>query len=145
MSNDASKDEILSSEEIEALVERASEPGFDDGEFKAHDFSGGQLLSMSRWTEFSQLIEKQAEALQAVLSSEFGVQITVEAQARKFEIADGLLMEFPQTILASTTEPFGAELHFLLPGNLLTELVNHYLGGSQTVPTMPKAPPLSSG
>ena len=42
MSNDASKDEILSSEEIEALVERAGESGFDDGEFRAHDFSGGQ-------------------------------------------------------------------------------------------------------
>ena len=121
MSNDASKDEILSSEEIEALVERASESGFDDGEFKAHDFSGGQSLSMSRWTEFSQLIEKHAEALQAVLSSEFGVQITVEAQARKFEIANGLLMEFPGRLcLASTpTEPFGAELHFSITWKLI--------------------------
>ena len=44
MSSDASKDEILSSEEIEALVERANEPGFDDGEFRAHDFSGGQVF-----------------------------------------------------------------------------------------------------
>ena len=141
MSNDASKDEILSSEEIEALVEHASEPGFDDGEFKAHDFSGGQSLSMSKWTELSQLVEKQADALQTVLSSEFGVQITVEVQARKFGVADGLLVEFPSRLcLASTpTEPFGAELHFLLPGDLLTELVNHYFGGgSQSVPTMPK-------
>ena len=71
MSNDASKDEILSSEEIEALVERAGESGFDDGEFRAHDFSGGQSLSMSKWTGLNQLVEKHAEAMQGILSSEF--------------------------------------------------------------------------
>ena len=37
-------------------------------------------------------------------------------------------MEFPERLcLVSTpTEPFDAELHLLLPGELLTELVNHY-------------------
>lgn len=141
MSNDASKEEILSSEEIEALVERASEQGFDDGEFRAHDFSGGQSLSMSKWTELSQLVEKHAEALQGILSSEFGVQVAVEAQKRTFGVTDKLLMEFPQRLcLVSTpTDPFRAELHLLLPGELLTELVNHYFGGgSLSSPTMPK-------
>ena len=30
MSDETAKDEVLTSEEIEALVERANEPGFDD-------------------------------------------------------------------------------------------------------------------
>ena len=83
MSNDASKEEILSSEEIEALVERAGESGFDDGEFRAHDFSGGQSLSMSKWTGLNQLVEKHAEAMQGILSSEFGVQIAVEQKKER--------------------------------------------------------------
>ena len=29
------------------------------------------------------------------------------------------------------TEPFGVELHLLLPGELLTELVNYYFGEAQ--------------
>ena len=65
MSDDTAKDEVLTSEEIEALVERASEPGFDDGEFRAHDFSAGQSLSMSKWTELRLLLDKHAEALTA--------------------------------------------------------------------------------
>ena len=63
MSDETVKDEVLTSEEIEALVERANEPGFDDGEFRAHDFSGGQSLSMSKWTELRLLLDKHAEAL----------------------------------------------------------------------------------
>ena len=141
MSNDVSKDEILSSEEIEALVEHANAPGFDDGEFRAHDFSGGQSLSMSKWTELSHLVEKHAEALQSILSSEFGVHIGVEAQQRTFGVSEELLMEFPERLcLVSTpTEPFEAEIHLLLPGDLLTELVNHYFGGgSIPAPKMSK-------
>ena len=141
MSSDASKEEILSSEEIEALVERAGVAGFDDGEFRAHDFSGGQSLSMSKWTELSQLVEKHAEALQSLLSSEFGVPIAIAAQERVFGVTDKLLMEFPERLcLVSTpTEPFGVELHLLLPGELLTELVNYYFGGgSLPAPRMPK-------
>jgi len=141
MSSDASKDEILSSEEIEALVERASEPGFDDGEFRAHDFSGGQALSMSKWTELSQLVEKHAEALQGMLSSEFGVPVTVESRKRTFGVTDTLLIEFPERLclISTPTEPFQSEVHLLLPGELLTELVNHYFGGgSLPAPSMPK-------
>ena len=141
MSTDASKEEILSSEEIEALVERANKPGFDDGEFRAHDFSGGQSLSISKWTELSQLVEKHAEALQGILSSEFGVPVTVEARERAFGVTDTLLMEFPERLclISTPTEPFQRELHLLLPGELLTELVNHYFGGgSLPAPIMPK-------
>ena len=141
MSNDASKEEILSSEEIEALVEHAGETGFDDGEFRAHDFSGGQSLSMSKWTELSQLVDKHAEALQGMLTSEFGVPVAVEAQERSFSTTDKLLVEFPERLclISTPTEPFQVELHLLVPGDLLTELVNHYFGGgSLAAPAMHK-------
>jgi flagellar motor switch protein FliM len=140
MSNDTAKDEVLTSEEIEALVERASEPGFDDGEFRAHDFSGGPSLSMSKWTELRLLLDKHAEALKAVLTSEFGVQITVDVKTIEFGAAGELLVEFPQRLclISTPTEPFDTELHLLLPGELLTTLVNHYFGGgSQPAPMMP--------
>ena len=48
MSDSKSKEEVLSAEEIDALVERASEPGFDDGEFRTHDFSGGETVAMTK-------------------------------------------------------------------------------------------------
>ena len=140
MSDDTAKDEVLTSEEIEALVERASEPGFDDGEFRAHDFSAGQSLSMSKWTELRLLLDKHAEALTGLLSSEFGVQITVGVRGIEFGTAGELIMEFPERLclISTPTEPFDTELHFLLPGELLTTLVNHYFGGgSLPAPIMP--------
>ena len=140
MSDDTAKDEVLTSEEIEALVERASEPGFDDGEFRAHDFSAGQSLSMSKWTELRLLLDKHAEALTGLLSSEFGVQITVGVRGIEFGTAGELIMEFPERLclISTPTEPFDTELHFLLPGELLTTLVNHYFGGgSLPAPMMP--------
>ena len=100
MSDDTAKDEVLTSEEIEALVERASEPGFDDGEFRAHDFSAGQSLSMSKWTELRLLLDKHAEALTGLLSSEFGVQITVGVRGIEFGTAGELIMEFPNACVS---------------------------------------------
>ena len=131
MSDETAKDEVLTSEEIEALVERAREPGFDDGEFRAHDFSGGQSLSMSKWTELRVLLDKHAEALKGILTSEFGVQITVDVKTIEFGAAGELLMEFPERLclISTPTEPFDAEFHLLLPGELLTTLVNYYFGG----------------
>lgn len=140
MSDDTAKDEVLTSEEIEALVERANESGFDDGEFRAHDFSAGQSLSMSKWTELRLLLDKHAEALTGLLSSEFGVQITVGVRGIEFGTAGELIMEFPERLclISTPTEPFDTELHFLLPGELLTTLVNHYFGGgSLPAPMMP--------
>jgi flagellar motor switch protein FliM len=49
-------------------------------------------------------------------------------------------MEFPERLclISTPTEPFDAELHLLLPGELLTTLVNHYFGGgSLPAPMMP--------
>ena len=41
-------------------------------------------------------------------------------------------------LISSPTEPFDTELHLLLPGELLTTLVNHYFGGgSLPAPMMP--------
>jgi flagellar motor switch protein FliM len=140
MSDETAKDEVLTSEEIEALVERANEPGFDDGEFRAHDFSVGPSLSMSKWTELRLLLDKHAEALKAVFTSEYGVQITVDVKTIEFGAAGELLMEFPERLclISSPTEPFDTELHLLLPGELLTTLVNHYFGGgSLPAPMMP--------
>ena len=140
MSDETAKDEVLTSEEIEALVERAREPGFDDGEFRAHDFSGGQSLSMSKWTELRVLLDKHAEALKGILTSEFGVQITVDVKTIEFGAAGELLMEFPERLclISTPTDPFDAEFHLLLPGELLTTLVNYYFGGgSLPAPTMP--------
>ena len=72
MSDETVKEEVLTPEEIEALVERAREPGFDDGEFRAHDFSGGQSLSMSKWTELRLLLDKHAEAVKGVRHPSMG-------------------------------------------------------------------------
>ena len=140
MSDETAKEEVLTSEEIEALVEHAREPGFDDGEFRAHDFSGGQSLSMSKWTELRLLLDKHAEALKGIFSSEYGVPITIDVQKIEFGTAGELLMEFPERLclISTPTEPFDAELHLLLPGELLTTLVNHYFGGgSLPAPIMP--------
>ena len=140
MSDETVKEEVLTPEEVEALVERAREPGFDDGEFRAHDFSGGQSLSMSKWTELRLLLDKHAEAVKGVLTSEYGVQISVDVKTIEFGVAGELLMEFPERLclISTPTEPFDSELHLLLPGELLTTLVNHYFGGgSLPTPTMP--------
>jgi flagellar motor switch protein FliM len=140
MSDETVKEEVLTSQEIEALVERAREPGFDDGEFRAHDFSGGQSLSMSKWTELRLLLDKHADALTGVLTSEYGVQISVDVKTIEFGVAGELLIEFPERLclISTPTEPFDSELHLLLPGELLTTLVNHYFGGgSLPSPIMP--------
>ena len=140
MSDETVKEEVLTSQEIEALVERAREPGFDDGEFRAHDFSGGQSLSMSKWTELRLLLDEHADALTGVLTSEYGVQISVDVKTIEFGVAGELLIEFPERLclISTPTEPFDSELHLLLPGELLTTLVNHYFGGgSLPAPIMP--------
>ena len=70
---------------------------------------------MSKWSELSQLIEKHAEALQDILSSEFGVPVAVEAKESSFGETDKLLIEFPQRLclISTPTEPFEDELHLL--------------------------------
>ena len=79
MSDKSAKNEMLSDQEIDALVNQTNEANFDDGEFRIHDFSGRQTLSMAKWTEFSALNLKHAEALQAALTSDYSVSVDVQA------------------------------------------------------------------
>ena len=68
------------------------------------------------------------------------MQITVGVRGIEFGTAGELIMEFPERLclISTPTEPFDTELHFLLPGELLTTLVNHYFGGgSLPAPMMP--------
>ena len=41
MAEESDNEPVLTDEEIEALVEHAEDGGFDDGEFRIHDFSAG--------------------------------------------------------------------------------------------------------
>ena len=49
MAEESDNDPVLTDEEIEALVEHAEDGAFDDGEFRAHDFSAGESLTLSKW------------------------------------------------------------------------------------------------
>ena len=131
MSDKSAKNEMLSDQEIDALVNQTNEANFDDGEFRIHDFSGRQSLSMAKWTEFSALNLKHAEALQAALTSDYSVSIDVQAVSEEYDTAANLMASFPKRmcLVSTPTEPFGADAHLLLPGALLTSLVNLYFGG----------------
>lgn len=140
MSNSSRQDEsVLSGEELEALSAETSSSVPEDGEFRLHDFGGGQSLSISRWSILDSLIEKHAESLGAVLSSEFDCEIKVSSHLKRFGLARDLLMEFPDRlcVVSSPIEPFEDESHLMMPGSLLTALVNIYFGGgSESIPTM---------
>ena len=55
MVEESDNEPVLTDEEIEALVEHAQEGGFDDGEFRIHDFSAGESLTISKWSELEGL------------------------------------------------------------------------------------------
>ena len=133
MSTETSTDTALSSDEIDALVEHAESSDFDDGQYRTHDFSGGQSLTLSKWTELNGLCEKQAEALQSLLTSEFGTPVEITAQAKRFRLAGDLIAASPARLclVSSLIKPFEHETHLLLAGDLLTALVNQYFGGGQ--------------
>ena len=139
MSDTGSKEDVLSTEEIDALVERTQTQEFDDGEFRIHDFAGGPRLAMAKWSELTILVEKQAEALTSTLSSEYGLKISVDMGSLSYGVARDLHAALPERLCLVSTlaEPFDSEMHLLLPGGLLTTLVNHYFGGnSLPVPQM---------
>ncbi|NCF76923.1 MAG: flagellar motor switch protein FliM [Proteobacteria bacterium] len=139
MSDTGSKEDVLSTEEIDALVERTQTPEFDDGESRTHDFAGGPRLAMAKCSELTILTEKQAEALTTTLSSEYGLKISVDVGSLSYGVARDLHAALPERLCLVSTlaEPFDSEMHLLLPGSLLTTLVNHYFGGnSLPVPQM---------
>ena len=136
MAEESDNEPVLTDEEIEALVEHAQEGGFDDGEFRIHDFSAGESLTLSKWSELEGLHRSHAEALGKALSAAFDLEISVEAQASAYAIARDLLIGFPQRICLVSTHigPFEEESHLLISGDTLSFLVNQYFGGSSVTP-----------
>lgn len=136
MAEESDNEPVLTDEEIEALVEHAQEGGFDDGEFRIHDFSAGESLTLSKWSELEGLHRNHAEALGKALSAAFDLEISVEAQASSYAIARDLLIGFPQRICLVSTHigPFEEESHLLISGETLSFLVNQYFGGASVTP-----------
>ena len=136
MAEETDNDAILTDEEIEALVEHAEDGGFDDGEFRIHDFSAGESLTISKWVELDALHRNHAEALEKALAASFDLDVSVEARPSSYAIARDLLTSFPQRLCLVSTGigPFSDESHFLLTGDTLTFLVNHYFGGGSVAP-----------
>lgn len=125
---------ILTDEEIEALVDHAvTSSGFDDGEFRSHDFGAGEALTLSKWTELDGLLRAHAEALEAVLDYNFGLEAKIEPFAPLFAPVKDLVPAMPErlTLISLEINPIAGESHLELPGSLLSFLVNHYFGGSQ--------------
>jgi flagellar motor switch protein FliM len=136
VAEESDNEPVLTDEEIEALVEHAQEGGFDDGEFRIHDFSAGESLTLSKWSELEGLHRNHAEALGKALSAAFDLEISVEAQASSYAIARDLLIGFPQRICLVSTHigPFEEESHLLISGETLSFLVNQYFGGASVTP-----------
>ena len=136
MAEESDNEPVLTDEEIEALVEHAQEGGFDDGEFRIHDFSAGESLTLSKRSELERLHRNHAEALGKALSAAFDLEISVEAQASSYAIARDLLIGFPQRICLVSTHigPFEEESHLLISGETLSFLVNQYFGGASVTP-----------
>ena len=136
MVEESDNEPVLTDEEIEALVEHAQEGGFDDGEFRIHDFSAGESLTLSKWSELEGLHRNHAEALGKALSAAFDLDISVEAQASSYAVARDLLIGFPQRMCLVSTSigPFEEESHLLISGETLSFLVNQYFGGGSVTP-----------
>ena len=136
MVEESDNEPVLTDEEIEALVEHAQEGGFDDGEFRIHDFSAGESLTLSKWSELEGLHRNHAEALSKALSVAFDLDISVEAQASSYAVARDLLIGFPQRMCLVSTPigPFEEESHLLVSGETLSFLVNQYFGGGSVTP-----------
>lgn len=136
MSDESDNDPILTDEEIEALVEHAEDGGFDDGEFRIHDFGAGESLTLSKWVELEGLHRNHAEALQKAVASAFDIELSVEAQPSTYAVAGDLLTGFPNRLCLVSTRigPFEDECHLLISGESLTFLVNQYFGGASVTP-----------
>lgn len=128
---------ILTDEEIDALVEHATEStGYDDGQFRSHDFGAGEALTLARWTELDALLRGHAEALEAAIQHSFGIAAVVEPFAPLYALAKDLLLSMPERICMVSVDigPFDGESHLVMGGNTLTYLVNQYFGGGGVAP-----------
>lgn len=136
MAEESQKEAVLTDQEIEALVEHAEDSGFDDGEFRTHDFSVGESLALSKWVELDGLNNNHAEALQRVFTTLFDIELTIEAHSSTYCNAKDLLAVFPHRLCLVSTKigPFDEECHLVVPGETLTFLVNQYFGGASVTP-----------
>ena len=103
MSEETDNDAILTDEEIEALVEHAEDGGFDDGQFRIHDFSAGESLTLSKWVELEGLHRNHAEALQKALAAAFDLELNIEPQPSTYATAEDLLTGFPHRLCLVST------------------------------------------
>ena len=136
MVEESDNESVLTDEEIEALVEHAQEGGFDDGEFRTHDFSAGESLTLSKWSELEALHRNHAEALAKALSTVFDFEVAIEPLPSSYRLAKDLRIGFPQCMCLVSTHigPFDEESHLVIPGETLSFLVNHYFGGASVTP-----------
>ena len=136
MAEDSDNEPTLTDEEIEALVEHAQDGGFDDGEFRIHDFGAGESLTLSKWSELDGLHRNHAEALEKTFSSAFDLEFSVEPQPSSFASAKDLHTSFPQRLclISAQIGPFEDESHLVIPGDTLSFLVNQYFGGGSVSP-----------
>jgi len=114
VAEESDNDPVLTDEEIEALVEHAEDGAFDDGEFRAHDFSAGESLTLSKWSELEGLHRSHADVLGKSLSSTFDIDLTAEAKPSRFVSARELLTSFPQRLclVSASIGPFSGESIF---------------------------------
>tara|TARA_B110000503_G_scaffold129689_1_gene202175 strand:+ start:510 stop:1484 length:975 start_codon:yes stop_codon:yes gene_type:complete len=132
---------VLTDEEINALVEHATEvAGYDDGQFRSHDFNAGEALTLARWTELDALLRAHAEALEAALRHTFSIEVAVEPFAPLYAVAKNLMLSMPEPLCLVSTDigPFAGESHLVLSGKTLSYLVNQYFGGGGVEPPKPK-------
>lgn len=130
----AGDDPVLTEEEIDALVEASSKAptaGYDDGQYKSHDFGAGEALQIARWVEFDGLIRDHAEMLQELMTRTFNLEVNVEPFAPFYATADEVLASMPERVCMISTHiaPVKGESHLILTGALLGYLVNQYFGG----------------
>jgi len=140
VSDQQDKQPVLTDEEIEALVDHASTGGgFDDGQFRSHDFGAGEALTLARWTDLEGLLRAHAEALEALFDHSFSLEVTVEPFAPLYTTVRDLLPAMPERLVLISTDigPLEGESHLEFPGAMLSFLVNQYFGGGgMETPTM---------
>lgn len=137
MAEENDNEPLLSEEEIDALVEHAeTSDTFDDGQFRTHDFGAGEAVTLAKWQELESLLRGHAEALEAVFQFAFDMEFIVEPFAPMYAINRDLLAAMPERVCVISTPigPIEGESHVVMPGPLLSFLVNEYFGGAAMEP-----------
>jgi flagellar motor switch protein FliM len=137
VTDETDNEPILTDEEIDALVEHAeTSDDFDDGQFRTHDFGAGEAVTLAKWRELDGLLRGHAEAIEGVFQFAFDLEATVEPFAPMFALNKDLLAAMPERLCMVSTPigPVDGDCHVVLPGPLLSFLVNEYFGGAAVEP-----------